>query len=172
MPISIPSRWGFAAVGLTLALVGGWGVMSYVDQHKREVVVPGQLLEHLRDVHQGRAKLDAQLLSPDALRARQQAEIRSQLTLDMRSGGHPDPDGATALLLPQATGYLQADEGLARALSQRLQSLPDDWSTLQKQSDRWRIQAGEECLVLAYQPDAPSVLWQWVAIDGCSAESG
>lgn len=172
MPISIFSRWVLAGVGLVIALVGGWGVMSHLEQQQREVVVPGKLLEHLEKVQRGQVDLEAEYVFSGTLRQQQEAIIRSQLLQDLRQSGHPDPLAASALLLPKAARYLQGNEGLVRSLTQRLQALPPSWTLVDKQTDHWRVRAGDECLVLAYQSESPEVLWQWMSIDGCPADNG
>lgn len=172
MPISIFSRWVLASVGMVFALIGGWGVMSYLEQQQREVVVPGKLLEHLENVKRGLVNLEAEYVFAGTLRQQQEAVIHSQLLQDLKQSGHPDPIGASGLLLPKAARYLQGNEGLARSLTQRLQALPQSWTLVDKQADHWRVRAGDECLVLAYQSESPKVLWQWMSIDGCSVGSG
>lgn len=172
MPISIFSRWVLASVGLVFALIGGWGVMAYLEQQQREVVVPGKLLEHLEKVQRGQVDLEAEYVFSGTLRQQQEAIIRSQLLQDLKQSGHPDPAGASVLLLPKAARYLQGNEGLVRSLTQRLQALPPSWTLVDKQADHWRVRAGDECLVLAYQSESPKVLWQWMSIDGCPADNG
>lgn len=161
-----------SGLGLLIALAGFWGVKSYVAKHQREVVMPQQLMDHLQGVRLGRNDLDAGVLAVEPLRLVEHDLIRAQLNGDLERAGHPDPDAASGYLLTLATAYLEIEASLMRVLTGRLKSLPEDWRIVEKTADLWTIQAGDNCLALAYQPEVSQQSWRWVSIGDCLADTG
>lgn len=158
-----------AAVTLLLIALVALLVNRYQQRHVRAAE---QLMQHLTDVAMGEVDLQPAYLQVSTLAPLQRQWLGEQLRADLRGSGHPDPDAAAEALLPRAGALLDDAAGLADALAPRLQALPEPpWAVQERNSKRWQVQAGDQCLSLVFQGSKAEALWQWQDFSLCSLAS-